>query len=77
MNLKYSKIYRVTFIEYTNVMKDCVKWSGNDKRGENSEFLDVSPGGDLLVRCDDLYKFMNYGEGIRNFEFVGYLCENS
>lgn len=76
MNMKYSKIYRVTFIEYTNLLENCVKWSGNDSRGENPEYFDLPPGGDLIVRSDDLYKFMNYGKGIRNLEFVGYLCEN-
>lgn len=61
------KIYEVTFIEYTNSMKNTVK----DEKGN---YLDVSEP--CLITEDSIARISSFGKGIRELKYIGTLATN-
>lgn len=63
------KIYKVEFMEYTDIFKDTV--SNNAKDLKDKRYFEI--GHDpLLVRESELVEYMTtWGKGIRRVEFVG------
>ena len=65
---KTIKVYSVTFIEYTDVLKEAV-YSEEDK-----EYLNLdNKYGSLLIREDELEKYSKYGKGFKELNLVGYI----
>lgn len=66
-----TRIYAVTFLEYTNPLKVCVAYNPTNEIGK-AEYIYTEQGtGKILVSetsIDDIKKF-----GIKNLTFVGYL----
>lgn len=60
------KLYKVTFINYTNPLKNAVKDSDNN-------YIDTSKP--LIIKETDIEKIMKYGNGIKELEYVGDLKE--
>lgn len=69
-----SRIYSVTFLEYTNPLKECVAFNPTGEIGK-AEYIYTERGtGKLLVsesHVEDIKKF-----GIKDLNFVGYLPDN-
>lgn len=70
------KVYKITFNEYTNAMRDTVVY--RKKPDELGDFVAVyNTGsfseGSILVMEDQLIEIQKYGNGIKSAEFVGYL----
>ena len=62
------KIYKITFNEYTNAMRDTVY------REDTAKYLHVP---DLfLIKEGDIQYFQEFGGGIKTLEFVGNLHGN-
>lgn len=71
MNIKLEKVYRITFMWYTNVMKDAVSdWDGKGHSLADCEYLDVGKES-FLLRESQLEYYRKFGGGYRNIEFVG------
>lgn len=68
------KIYKITFNEYTNCLRDTV-WSGDKEINLHCQKDYGDALGYLMVLTDDLSKvvkeFQNCGKGIRSLEYVG------
>jgi len=63
------KIYRITFNEYTNALRDTIYNEDEDR------YLDIP---DLfLIKEGDVQFFQGYGGGIKEMKFVGELYENA
>jgi len=60
------KLYKIKFIQYTNTFKDTVRSEELDK------YEDAK---DLIIRESDIDYYRQFGEGISELEFVGYLGE--
>jgi len=60
------RIYLVTFNEYTNAMEDTV-WDGEN-------YLDI-PSEGLLIKEENIYKFIGFGKGFKKMKSVGILVE--
>ena len=61
------KIYSVEFCQYTNCMNDTVRHNTKDMT-----FIDV--GRDpFLIPEDKIDYYMEYGQGIKDMRFVGYM----
>lgn len=65
MEFKEEKIYKVTFLEYTNYDHTRIK---TDVPGI---YIDISYP--CLIRESDIEIFKNYGGGFNDITFVGYL----
>ena len=65
---KTIKVYSVTFIEYTDVLKEAV-YSEEDKKYLNLD----NKYGSLLIREDELEKYSKYGKGFKELNLVGYI----
>ena len=69
-----TRIYAVTFLEYTNPLKDCVAFNPTGEIGK-AEYIHTEPRtGTILVseaHIDSIKKF-----GIKDLNFVGYLPDN-
>lgn len=65
MEFKEEKIYKVTFLEYSNYAHTNIK---TDVPGV---YIDIS--NPCLMRESDIEIFKNYGGGFDSVEFVGYL----
>lgn len=64
---KKVKVYSVTFVQYTNCMRDTV-WNEED-----DEYLKV--GRDpFLVREDELDYYKKFGDGFETIRLVGYMA---
>ncbi len=72
--MKKYKIYAVTFLSYTNAMKDTVSdWDGKSTFEIGTiNYLDVGHHS-FLVREEDLSYFQKFGQGYADIHFVGYL----
>lgn len=64
------KLYRVTFIQYTNGSKNCV-WNG--KEGKGSKYLSLPQLGSLIVKETGLDKLWGFGCGFDTIEYLGEL----
>ena len=62
------KIYKVEFMEYTNVSKDAV--SNQAKEIKDKKYLKVGKE-PFLVRESELDNYRDWGGGFRYIEFVG------
>lgn len=71
MKVKLEKVYKVTFMQYTSVMKDTVSdWDGKGHSLADCEYLDVGKES-FLLRESQLEYYRKFGGGYRNIEFVG------
>lgn len=71
MKVKLEKVYKVTFMQYTNVMKDTISdWDGKGHSLADCEYLDVGKEA-FLLRESQLDCYRKFGGGYRNIEFVG------
>lgn len=71
--MNISKIYAVTFVRYTNAMKDTVSdWDGVSTTHFHDRYLKVEPG-PFLVREEDLPYYQKFGGGFQDLHLVGYL----
>ena len=71
MKVKLEKVYKVTFMQYTNAMKDTVSdWDGKGHSLADCEYLDVGKES-FLLRESQLEYYRKFGKGYRNIEFVG------
>ena len=66
------KMYKVTFRTYTNSCRNVIR---HDK--SSLDYLDVTNDytgdeGYLIIREDEIEKYQQYGNGIKEMEFVGY-----
>ena len=69
--MKLEKVYKVTFMQYTNALKDTVSdWDGEYDTLGDSNYLEVGKEPFLLRECE-LQKYQKYGGGFRSIEFVG------
>ena len=64
------KVYKITFNEYTNALRDTVVY--RKKPDELGDFVSVY-NSSILVIEDQLIEIQKYGNGIKSAEFVGYL----
>ena len=62
------KIYKVEFMNYTNVCKDTV--SNQAKELKDEKFIRVGKE-PFLVRESELDNYRDWGDGFRYIEFVG------
>lgn len=62
------KVYKVTFIEYTNALKNCV---ANGKEGKDRKYLSLPHNSSLVVKETELHTLWEYGQGFRTVEYVG------
>lgn len=67
------KMYKITFRDYTNACRNVVSYY--DKGQFN--YLDTTKDytgddGYLIIREDEIEKYQQYGNGIKEMEFVGY-----
>lgn len=68
-----TKLYKVEFLRYTNVLEDTVSNMSEDfKITGNEKYIDAT---DLIVKEQDLEYYRQFGGGIKNITFVGYLGE--
>ena len=67
-----TKIYSVTFNQYTNCMKDTVSVKNDDG---TYDYLDVGDS-PLLIREEEIEKYRHWGEGIKDLHYVGELVED-
>ena len=58
------KVYKVTFMEYNNVLRDTVA------NKDNTDYIHVG-NEPFLVRESELDTYMDYGGGFRSMVFVG------
>lgn len=58
------KIYKITFMEYNNVLRDTVA------NKDNTDYINVGSE-PFLVRESELDTYMDYGGGFRSMVFVG------
>lgn len=71
MKIKLEKVYKVTFMLYTNAMRDTVSdWDGKGHSLADCEYLDVGKES-FLLRESQLEYYRKFGGGYRNIEFVG------
>lgn len=71
MNIKsesMEKIYKVEFMQYTNVLKDTV--SNQTKEVKDKKYLRIGKE-PFLIRESELDNYKNWGGGFRYIEFVG------
>ena len=68
--MKYEKIYKVKFMQYTNVMENRVS-DNQENCNQDCMYLDTSEP--FLVRESELDLYRNFGGGFRSTEFVGML----
>lgn len=69
--MKLEKVYKVTFMTYTNVMKDTVSdWDGKPSNISKVKCLSVGKE-PFLVRESDLDKYRCFGDGYRDIQFIG------
>ncbi|MBR4397351.1 MAG: hypothetical protein IKS93_05805 [Methanobrevibacter sp.] len=64
------KLYRVTFNQYTNCMRDTVAKHTKVEGKDGTEYLTI-PKGDLIVREDELNEYKEYGDGFESIRIVG------
>ena len=75
MNNKFdhlgTRIYAVTFLEYTNALRDCVSYNPTREIGK-AEYIDTEQGtGKILVSETNIDRIKKFG--IKDLTFVGYL----
>lgn len=71
MKIKLEKVYKVTYMLYTNVMRDTVSdWDGKGHSLADCEYLNVGKE-PFLLRESQLEYYRKFGGGYRNIEFVG------
>jgi len=71
MKIKLEKVYKVTYMLYTNAMRDTVSdWDGKGHSLADCEYLDVGKES-FLLRESQLEYYRKFGGGYRNIEFVG------
>lgn len=72
MKTELEKVYKVTFMRYTNVMEDTVSdWNGKLSDSITAEeYLDIGKE-PFLLRESQLEYYRKFGGGYRNIEFVG------
>ena len=71
MKIKLEKVYKVTYMLYTNAMRDTVSdWDGKGHSLADCEYLDVGKE-PFLLRESQLEQYRKFGGGYRNIEFVG------
>ena len=66
--IKTEKVYAVTFMRYTNAMRDTVRDDSAD--WTKSEYLTVGSEA-FLVKESELDIYRKFGEGYRTINFVG------
>lgn len=64
------KVYSISFISYTNCLKNTVSHNTRDMT-----YLHIPDP--CLIFEDDIEKYMEYGGGIKDMIFVGYILENN
>lgn len=71
MKIKLEKVYKVTYMLYTNAMRDTVSdWDGKGHSLADCEYLDIGKE-PFLLRESQLEQYRKFGGGYRNIEFVG------
>lgn len=74
INYLGSRIYSVTFLEYTNPLKECVSYNPTHEIGK-AEYIYTEQGtGKILVSETNIDKIKKFG--IKDLTFVGYLPDN-
>ena len=71
---KYKKVYNVTFMQYTNCMKDTVSDDTYDTLGElrtDTVYMKMPENEPLLLTEDQLKDYEDLGCGYRDIVFVG------
>ena len=71
------KVYSVKFIQYTNCSNDTI--SSNNK--ENTKYIKVNERGfenvPFLIKENDIDKYKDFGGGIKELIFAGYMEDSS
>ena len=72
MKLKFEKVYKVTFMSYTDLTHSSVSdWDGvSDFISSDINYLDLTRE-PFLLRESELDSYSKYGQGFRDVVFVG------
>ena len=62
-----TKLYEVTFMQYTNPTKDKVKSE------DGKEYIDTDKP--LIIKEEDIDRIRKYGNGIKELKYIGQLKE--
>ena len=75
MNNKFdhlgTRIYAVTFVEYTNALRDCVSYNPTNEIGKAEYIYTEQITGKILVSETNIDRIKKFG--IKDLTFVGYL----
>ena len=66
-----TRIYAVTFLEYTNALRDCVSYNPTREIGKAEYIYTEQYTGKILVSETNIDRIKKFG--IKNLTFVGYL----
>ena len=70
---KYSKLYRITFNEYTNALKNTV--SNGEKEIGKTEYIECDSDGSLIIRESEFDIYRKFGGGIQTMVYAGFMYE--
>ena len=74
---KLVKVYSVTFMQYTNCSNQTI--SNNDKK--DTKYITVNEHGfehaPFLIKENDIDKYKDFGGGIKELIFAGYMEDSS
>ena len=70
---KTSRLYLVTFNEYTNCLNDTV--SDNNKEISKTQYIECSKGGSLIIRESEFEFYQKFGGGIKSMTYLGFMYE--
>ena len=66
-----TRIYAVTFLEYTNALRDCVSYNPTREIGKAEYLYTEQDTGKILVSETNIDRIKKFG--IKDLTFVGYL----
>ena len=66
-----TRIYAVTFLEYTNALRDCVSYNPTHEIGKAEYIYTEQITGKILVSENNIDRIKKFG--IKDLTFVGYL----
>ena len=66
-----TRIYAVTFLEYTNALRDCVSYNPTNEIGKAEYIYTEQITGKILVSETNIDRIKKFG--IKDLTFVGYL----
>ena len=70
---KATKIYSITFNQYTNCLNNTVS-DGNKEIGK-TEYVHCDSDGSLLIREDEFDFYQKYGQGIKSMNYIGIMYD--